>query len=105
MLIGVDSCDEGDRIEIAYNDPKKVTEKFILEGVEQCRIALGGGEEQGMRKENFDYVNRWNKELGRHEVSFFSLPLSLSPLLSFVVEIVEADEGMIGVRTLQVRRS
>lgn len=83
MLIGVDSCDEGDRIEIAYNDPKKVTEKFILEGVEQCRIALGGGEEQGMRKENFDYVNRWNKELGRHEVSFSSFPPPLA-FLSFL---------------------
>lgn len=67
MLIGVDSCADGPKILEAYNDKEKVTERFILEGIEQSRLALGGGEGQGMKRENFDYVNRWNEKLGRHE--------------------------------------
>jgi len=34
MLIGVDGCDNGPEIEVAYNDPEGVTRDFILEGVD-----------------------------------------------------------------------
>lgn len=69
MVIGIDNCQDGDKIVEAYNDPSKVTQRFILEGVNQSRIALGDSTTQGMKEENFEYVNRWNASLGRHEVS------------------------------------
>ncbi|KWU42457.1 hypothetical protein RHOSPDRAFT_21167 [Rhodotorula sp. JG-1b] len=67
MLIGIDGCADGPRIETAYNDPQGVTRAFILEGIDVAGRTLGGDAAQVLQQENFDYVNRWNAELGRHE--------------------------------------
>jgi len=91
MLIGVDGCDDGPEIEVAYNDPEVslsespdraqpdvlaslrqgVTRDFILEGVDVAGRTLHPDleEGQGLCAANFEYVNRWNATLGRHEVS------------------------------------
>ena len=50
-----------------------VTRAFILEGIDVAGRTLGGDAAQVLQQENFDYANRWNSELGRHEVS--RLPL------------------------------
>ncbi|GAA5881500.1 hypothetical protein JCM3774_000137 [Rhodotorula dairenensis] len=67
MLIGIDGCADGARIETAYNDPQGVTRAFILEGVDVAGRTLGGDAAEVLQQKNFDYVNRWNAELGRHE--------------------------------------
>ncbi|GAA5982534.1 hypothetical protein JCM10908_006688 [Rhodotorula pacifica] len=67
MLIGIDGCADGPRIETAYNDPQGVTRAFILEGIDVAGRTLGGAAADVLKQENFDYVNRWNGELGRHE--------------------------------------
>ncbi|GAA5988472.1 hypothetical protein JCM11641_007161 [Rhodosporidiobolus odoratus] len=67
MLIGVDGCAEGDKIVEAYNDPEGVTRAFILEGVDVAGRTLGEEAAEVLNQENFDYVNRWNVEVGRHE--------------------------------------
>ncbi|GAA5944797.1 uncharacterized protein JCM15063_001669 [Sporobolomyces koalae] len=69
MLIGVDGCDNGPEIEVAYNDPDGVTRDFILEGVDVAGRTLHPNLEsgQGLCAANFEYVNRWNAVLGRHE--------------------------------------
>ena len=51
-----------------------VTRAFILEGIDVAGRTLGGDAAEVLQQKNFDYVNRWNAELGRHEVS--CLPLS-----------------------------
>ncbi|GAA5920253.1 hypothetical protein JCM1841_000446 [Sporobolomyces salmonicolor] len=69
MLIGIDGCDNGPEIEVAYNDPKGITRAFILEGVDQAGKCLHPDLEagKGLCSQNFEYVNRWNGEIGRHE--------------------------------------
>ncbi|BGP55830.1 hypothetical protein JCM8202v2_003437 [Rhodotorula sphaerocarpa] len=67
MLIGIDGCADGPRIEKAYNDPEGVTRAFILEGVDVAGRTLGGEAATVLNQSNFDYVNRWNAERGRHE--------------------------------------
>ncbi|GAA6059119.1 hypothetical protein JCM10212_003866 [Sporobolomyces blumeae] len=69
MLIGVDGCAEGDEIEVAYNDPEGVTRDFILEGVDVAGRTLHPSAKpgEGLCRDNFEYVNRWNAVLGRHE--------------------------------------
>ncbi|BGP43762.1 hypothetical protein JCM10449v2_007819 [Rhodotorula kratochvilovae] len=67
MLIGIDGCADGPKIETAYNDPQGVTEAFILEGVDVAGRSLGGDAADILKQSNFEYVNRWNAQLGRHE--------------------------------------
>jgi len=69
MLIGVDGCDDGPEIEVAYNDPEGVTRDFILEGVDVAGRTLHPDlpADQGLCSSNFEYANRWNATLGRHE--------------------------------------
>lgn len=68
ILIGIDNCDDGAKIEQGYDDPQGVTRRFILEGVNQSGEALGKGGKM-LKEENFDYISHWNAEIGRHEVS------------------------------------
>ncbi|GAA6009429.1 uncharacterized protein JCM10292_004289 [Rhodotorula paludigena] len=80
MLIGIDGCADGPRIETAYNDPEGVTRAFILEGVDVAGRTLGGEAAEVLNQRNFEYVNRWNAQLGRHEAyvkakSDLSIPL------------------------------
>lgn len=58
-----------------------VTRAFILEGIDVAGRTLGGDAAQVLQQENFDYVNRWNAELGRHEVSRLSLSTAEQPKL------------------------
>ncbi|GAA5833679.1 hypothetical protein JCM11251_003203 [Rhodosporidiobolus azoricus] len=67
MLIGVDGCADGPRIETAYNDPEGVTRAFILEGVDVAGRTLGEEAAKVLKADNFEYVNRWNAKVGRHE--------------------------------------
>lgn len=66
LLIGLDSCDDKATIERAYNDSQKLTEQFILNGVDHVDRILGG---VGLKQTDFRYTNTYNKEKGRHEVS------------------------------------
>lgn len=84
LLIGIDGCDDGPRIEKAYNDSLGVTRAFILNGVEHVSRILG--DEVGLKKDQFEYANRYNSREGRHEAylkakeSFtISLPESGTP--------------------------
>ncbi|KAI5481354.1 hypothetical protein MNV49_004976 [Pseudohyphozyma bogoriensis] len=69
MLIGVDNCSDGEMIATAYDDPQGVTQSFIFEGVDHAGRALHGTlpGQGGLASKNFDYVSRWNAEIGRHE--------------------------------------
>ena len=66
LLIGVDSCDDKARIELAYNDPSGVTASFCLNGIDHANRVLGG--KSGLSSDSFEYVSRYNKGEGRHEV-------------------------------------
>lgn len=81
LLIGIDGCDDGPRIEKAYNDSLGVTRAFILNGVEHVSRILG--DEIGLNKDQFEYANRYNSREGRHEAYLrvkepFSISLPIS---------------------------
>ncbi|KAJ8291470.1 Ergothioneine biosynthesis protein 1 [Rhodotorula toruloides] len=67
MVIGIDACADGPKIVQAYNDPEGVTRAFILEGVDVAGRTLGPETAKVLNQDNFEYVNRWNVQLGRHE--------------------------------------
>ena len=69
MIIGIDNCDDKDKIELAYNDPSGVTRAFILAGIDEAGLQLHGklGPGEGLCAEAFEYVSRYNSRLGRHE--------------------------------------
>ncbi|BGP74099.1 hypothetical protein NBRC10513v2_007531 [Rhodotorula toruloides] len=67
MVIGIDACQDGPKIVEAYNDPEGVTRAFILEGVDVAGRTLGAETAKVLNQDNFEYVNRWNVQLGRHE--------------------------------------
>lgn len=97
MVIGIDACADGPKIVQAYNDPEVrrgfslsahprsaiepsgwshtqgVTRAFILEGVDVAGRTLGPETAKVLNQDNFEYVNRWNVQLGRHEVRFARL--------------------------------
>jgi uncharacterized SAM-dependent methyltransferase len=64
ILIGIDGCDDGPRIETAYNDNLGVTRAFILNGVDHVNRILG---DVGLSQDKFEYANRYNRGKGRHE--------------------------------------
>lgn len=69
MLIGIDNCSDAEMIVTGYNDPKGVTSRFIMEGVDHAGRTLHGNVQGGgLKSENFEYVTRWNQVQGRHEV-------------------------------------
>lgn len=84
MIIGIDSNNDVARIERAYNDTQGVTREFILNGVDHVGRLLNESEAiegETLRREDFEYVSRYNKREGRHEVgcrmmSFAALPVS-----------------------------
>ena len=65
LLIGIDGCEDAAKIELAYHDPAGVTERFILNGLTHADRLLGG---QGLlRPERFEYISRFNTDIGAHE--------------------------------------
>jgi L-histidine Nalpha-methyltransferase / hercynylcysteine S-oxide synthase len=69
LLIGIDHCTDGARIERAYNDRAGITRRFILNGLKVAGRALG--DESLFLPEKWEYVCRYNAE------ERASLPLEL----------------------------
>ncbi|KAL8286340.1 hypothetical protein RQP46_004828 [Phenoliferia psychrophenolica] len=69
MVIGVDNCADESMIRTGYDDPQGVTRSFIFEGVDHAGRALHGVLDGagGLASKNFDYISRWNAQIGRHE--------------------------------------
>ncbi|ORY82904.1 histidine-specific methyltransferase [Leucosporidium creatinivorum] len=100
MLIGIDNCNDKAKIEEAYNDPRGVTRRFILEGIDHAGEVLHGKLDGagGLKSTNFDYVSRYNQELGRHEayvrckVDGLEIPLPATDELPATTVTLKKDE-------------
>jgi L-histidine Nalpha-methyltransferase / hercynylcysteine S-oxide synthase len=60
LLIGIDHCTDGARIERAYNDKAGITCRFVLNGFKNAGRALG--DESLFAPEKWEYVGRYNVE-------------------------------------------
>lgn len=70
ILVGLDACQNPDRVFRAYNDSKGITEKFYRNGLEHANKLLG---KQVFAQNDWKIEGRYNEELGRHEASYVSL--------------------------------
>ena len=58
LLLGLDHDNEKDLVEVAYNDPKGYTRRFIFNGLRVAGRVLG--DESIFDEEKWNYVNRYN---------------------------------------------
>jgi EasF-like predicted methyltransferase len=67
ILVGLDACQNPDRVFRAYNDSKGITERFYRNGLEHANRLLG---KKVFAQEDWKIVGRYNEKLGRHEASY-----------------------------------
>jgi EasF-like predicted methyltransferase len=68
MLIGLDACKNPEKVWTAYNDPKGITEAFIMNGLLHANNLLG---KNYFRLEDWDYIGEYNGDTGCHQ-AFYS---------------------------------
>lgn len=84
MLIGIDACQESDKIYHAYNDERGITHEFILNGLMHANKLMG---EEVFRKEDYEVVGEYDEAAGRHQAFY-------SPVRDVMVEgtLIKAGE-------------
>lgn len=70
LLVGLDACQDAERVFRAYNDSKGITEKFYRNGLEHANTLLGS---RVFRQEDWAIEGKYNEMIGRHEASYVSL--------------------------------
>ncbi|KAH0556705.1 hypothetical protein GP486_005508 [Trichoglossum hirsutum] len=68
MLIGLDACKDPGKVWTAYNDPKGITEAFILNGLLHANKLLG---KNHFCLEDWNYIGEYNHDAGCHQ-AFYS---------------------------------
>ena len=64
ILVGVDNCQDKERIFHAYNDRHGTTEKFYRNGVAQANKLLG---EEVFNQDIWDVIGEYDEATGRHQ--------------------------------------
>ncbi len=64
MLIGLDGCEDGDKVWTAYNDDEQRNERFIRNVLSHANRVLG---KEVFRQGEWEHRGKWNDELKRHE--------------------------------------
>ena len=84
MLIGIDACQESDKVYHAYNDKRGITHEFILNGLMHANKLMG---KEVFRKEDYKVLGEYDEVAGRHQAFY-------SPVKDVVVEgtIIKAGE-------------
>ncbi|RGB28902.1 C-type lectin protein [Rhizophagus diaphanus] len=67
LLVGVDRRNNPDKITIAYNDPSRITEGFIMNGLNHINAIFN---QPIIDRNNFEYFAKYNDGLGRHEAYY-----------------------------------
>ena len=68
MLIGIDACQESEKVHHAYNDKQGITHEFILNGLMHANKLMG---KDVFRKEDYKVVGEYDEVAGRHQ-AFYS---------------------------------
>ena len=68
MLIGIDACQEGDKVYHAYNDKRGITHKFILNGLLHANKLMG---KKVFRIDDWRVIGEYDERAGRHQ-AFYS---------------------------------
>ena len=76
MLIGIDACQESDKVYHAYNDKQGVTHEFILNGLVHANKLMG---KEWFKKADWKVIGEYDEMAGRHQAFY-------SPVKDVVVE-------------------
>ena len=84
MLIGIDACQESDKVHHAYNDKQGITHEFILNGLIHANKLM---EKVVFRKEDWKVIGEYDDIAGRHQAFY-------SPVRNVLVEgtLIQAGE-------------
>jgi EasF-like predicted methyltransferase len=85
FLCGIDRRKASSIIKLAYDDPHKITEAFIMNGLNHVNQIFGS---EAFNVSHFEYISIYNAVLGRHEAYYrclkdYSLTLGSFPTLHF----------------------
>lgn len=64
MIVGLDACKIPAKLDLAYNDPGGVWDRFILNGLRHANSLLGY---EAFQKEDWIAEGSWNEETGCYE--------------------------------------
>ena len=64
MLIGIDACQESDRVYHAYNDERGTTHQFVLNGLMHANKLMG---KEVFRKDDWKVIGEYDETAGRHQ--------------------------------------
>ncbi|KAH0547717.1 hypothetical protein FGG08_000207 [Glutinoglossum americanum] len=70
MLVGLDACKNPEKVWTAYNDPKGITEAFIMNGMLHANKVLG---KNYFHLDDWNYIGEYNIDAGCHQA--FYLPV------------------------------
>jgi L-histidine Nalpha-methyltransferase / hercynylcysteine S-oxide synthase len=60
LLLGLDHDNQTAKIEVAYDDPKGFTRRFIMNGLKAAGVMLG--DERMFDQDRWEYVGKYNKK-------------------------------------------
>ncbi|KAL6901421.1 C-type lectin protein [Trichoderma evansii] len=83
MIVGVDSCQNPDKVYHAYNDSKGITHQFVLNGLAHANEILG---DEVFNVEDWNVTGEYVYDIdgGRHQA--FVSPLEISSVLGHIIK-------------------
>lgn len=70
MLIGVDACQDKDKVYHAYNDKEGITHKFVRNGLDQANRLIG---KDVFKQEDWDIIGEYDEAAGRHQAFYCAM--------------------------------
>ncbi len=70
MLIGVDACQDKDKVYHAYNDKQGITHEFVRNGLDQANRLLG---KDVFKQNDWDIIGEYDEAAGRHQAFYCAL--------------------------------
>lgn len=68
MLIGVDACQDKDKVFHAYNDREGTTHAFVRNGLAHANVILG---KEAFKQQDWEIIGEYDEAAGRHQ-AFYS---------------------------------
>jgi EasF-like predicted methyltransferase len=69
VIVGLDGCQDPEKVYRAYNDSKGMTEWFYRNGLDHANILLG---QQAFKQSEWDVVGRYDDRENKHEASYIA---------------------------------
>ena len=68
MLVGIDACQDADKVYHGYNDCEGKTHRFVLNGLKHANRLIGN---EAFKEEDWEVIGEYDADAGRHQ-AFYS---------------------------------